>query len=221
MADSRMPSVGDHPDHGPVMTNPSEEAPVSLMFSNQFTFSTMPDSSLSSPFSQQRAVREPYEHATTAPTQGHLMSWMEAGPWVPPSYGGSASRMTFHSYPYHGQYRDTPCVPSECDTIPTGIEPSDSGYGSNAAKLSIANTSVLGEPLDRCSETQNLATQISGFNFNVPDPRPASMLQPQPPPVHYRSSHLEAKVLVCETCNKQVKTLSELKYACRRSSNHL
>lgn len=219
MADGCIPSVGD-PDHRPVMAHPSE-ASVSHVLSHQLGFGPMPDSALSSPFSQHRAAREPYEHAVSASTQGPLMHWWKTddGPWVPPNFapdgdGRSASRMNgLDAVPYTfypGQYRDT-CVPSECDTTPTGIEPSDSGYGSNVAKLSNANISVFGEPLDRCPETQSLAGHLSDFNFQVLDSGPAGMWNTQASPVDYRSNQLDTKGIVCETCNKQVKTNSELK----------
>lgn len=218
MADSCIPSVGD-PDHGPVMANASE-ASVSYMFTHQLGFSPMSESVLSNPFSQHRAAREPNEYAVPAP-QDPLMHWWENddGPWVPRNFapdcdGRSASRMNGRdpAYPFvcSGPYRD-PYVPSECDTAPTGIEPSDSGYGSYGAKPSIANISVLGEPLDRCPETQILTDHLLEFNLQVPNSGHAGIWHTQPPPAGYRGSHLNAKGIVCETCNKQLKTNSELK----------
>ena len=203
------------------MGNPSG-ASVSHMFPHQLVFNSMPDSMLSSPFSQHRAAREPFEHPVSDPVQGLLPHWIkDPGPWVPPNFatdcdGRSASRMNgldpaTYAFTYPGTYRDT-CVQSECETTPTGIEPSDSGYVSLGAKLSIANISVFGEPLERCPETQSLAGQFSDFNFQVPDAGPAGTWHTQPSPHDYRSHHLDTSGgIVCETCKKQLKTNSELR----------
>lgn len=220
MADGCIPS-GD-PDHGLVMGNPSE-ASVPNMFAHQLGYNSIPDSVLSSPFSQHRAHQDPYEHSDSAPAPAPLVIWWKNndGPWVPPNFatgcdGRNASRMNgldtgAYPFAYPGQYRDA-CVPSECGTTPTGIEPSDSGYGSNGAKLSVANNSVLGDPLDRCPETQSLAGHLSDLNFRpVLDSGQTGMWPAQQSPVDYRTNALDSKSIVCETCHKPVKTNSELK----------
>ncbi|KAI0005650.1 hypothetical protein F4779DRAFT_598155 [Xylariaceae sp. FL0662B] len=170
------------------------------------------------------------------PLHNRLALWYQRndGPWIPqgltspqddirnPSVLGN---IRANPFVFPGQYRES-VVPSECDTIPPGVIPSDSGYGSFGAKQSVANGSVCDEPFDRSTETQSLVGHISDLNFQsfphemMPksgiNPRNSysqSQAPPPPPPSSFIDGQiqLEGGNLMCETCGKLVKTNSELK----------
>lgn len=115
------------------------------------------------------------------------------------------------------QYHDN-AVPSECSTM----LPSDSGYGSYGAKRSVANNSVCDETFDRNTETQSVIGQLhseltfSSFGSELlprseldhGDPWPLTQGAPKSSDHH---SPLNGASIICETCNKPLKTHSELK----------
>ncbi|KAK8036069.1 hypothetical protein PG991_002142 [Apiospora marii] len=176
-----------------------------------------------------------YGHPRGMPAhQDAIANWYAGndGPWIPKGLAlpddddRSPSRihnMSFqgHAMGFPGQYRER-YVPSECETTPPGMAPSDSGYGSHATKHSVTATSVYDEPMDRNTETQSLAGHLSEFHFpssfgpgmeymtkNTPSgawelPPQQSLQQPARP--------FEGKGIVCEICKKPVKTNSELKH---------
>ncbi|KAI1778318.1 hypothetical protein F4818DRAFT_296663 [Hypoxylon cercidicola] len=122
----------------------------------------------------------------------------------------------------NGQYRES-IVPSECDTIPPGVLPSDSGYGgSYGVKHSVTNGSVCDESLERNPETQSLVGHINELNFRSYNQdmvsrggasSTTSWHQSQPPPLSSTANHQVhyEGVQICEVCNKQLKTKSESK----------
>ncbi|KAK8048531.1 C2H2 type zinc finger domain protein [Apiospora phragmitis] len=118
-----------------------------------------------------------YGHSRNMPAQDAISQWYATndGPWIPKGLAlpeddeRSPSRihtmnLQGHTMGYPRQYRER-YVPSECETTPLGMAPSDSGYGSHAAKQSVTATSVYDEPMDRNTETQSLAGHLSEFHF--------------------------------------------------------
>lgn len=111
------------------------------------------------------------------------------------------------------QYRDV--VPSECSTI----LPSDSGYASYGAKYSVTNNSVCDESFERNTETQSLVGNLSELSIpplgsevslrNGLEHKP-SWQTPQRLKFGDHSSQPNPSIK-CETCNKTLKTPSELK----------
>ncbi|KAI4867329.1 hypothetical protein F4820DRAFT_457023 [Hypoxylon rubiginosum] len=155
------------------------------------------------------------------------------GPWEPPGLISPQSdirnpsilgsfRGSQHMFS-NSQYRES-VVPSECDTVPPGVLPSDSGYGgSYGAKHSVTNGSVCDDSLDRNPETQSLVGHISELNFRTYNQdmmskggasSTASWHQSQPPaPPSSTANHQVSYEgsQVCDICNKVLKTKSEYK----------
>ncbi|KAI1081188.1 hypothetical protein F5B20DRAFT_579567 [Whalleya microplaca] len=175
------------------------------------------------------------------PLQNRIELWYQRndGPWTPQGLTSPQDDIRSPSvlanlraapYAFH-HYRES-VVPSECDTIPPGVVPSDSGYGSYGAKQSVANGSVCDEPYDRNPETQSLVGHISDLNFQSfnqelipkgPITQRNHYLQSQAPPPPSSSSFVDDRIqlegnLLCETCGKSVKTNSELKKHTQRHS---
>lgn len=139
-------------------------------------------------------------HQNDGPWTAFTPSQLPAGP--PPAVGN----LRF-------QYRDV--VPSECSTI----LPSDSGYASYGAKHSVTNNSVCDESCERNTETQSLVGTLSELSFPPfgPEVSPRNGLEhrtpwqtPQGVKFGDRSSQTNAPIR-CETCNRALKTPSELK----------
>ncbi|OTA96365.1 hypothetical protein M434DRAFT_116536 [Hypoxylon sp. CO27-5] len=182
------------------------------------------------------AGRHPADSYRPGRIENRLALWYHRndGPWTPPGLTSPqgdirtppllsnlrANPLVFSSHPYRESV-----VPSECDTVPPGVIPSDSGYGgSYGAKQSVANGSVCDESLDRNPETQSLIGHINELNFQsynqdiiskngVNGETPWSQSQ-QPPPSP--SSAFDRQVnfegsRACEICNKLLKTKSEFK----------
>jgi hypothetical protein len=187
-----------------------------------------------SSFAPDRALLGPYRQVRTM-SANPLAQWYETndGPWIPkdlaPTQNGGQQLLRTngvsirnHGYNFPGPYRES-ISPSECDTVPPGIMPSDSGYASNGAKQSVATASVYDEAIDRSQETQSLAGHLSEFHFqlgmdithkNFPGNWSQQQQQQQQqgqPPMMQRSAQLDNKELRCETCKKGLKTNSELK----------
>ncbi|KAI0134424.1 hypothetical protein BJ170DRAFT_591402 [Xylariales sp. AK1849] len=224
MTDRMQSSPG--PGDETSMESPSRSAEMS-MFSRSHDLAGMPEMGvglLPSSFASDRELLNSYGPVRNLPSDP-LAQWYERndGPWIPkdiaPPQNGehSSSRMQDvsvrgHGLVFAGSYREG-ISPSECDTVPPGIMPSDSGYASNGAKQSIATASVYEDILDRSQETQSLAGQFSDFHFQgfAGDvPRPWTQQQSQPLLLQ-RPRQLGGKELVCETCRKTLKTNSELK----------
>ncbi|OHW94542.1 hypothetical protein CSPAE12_06912 [Colletotrichum incanum] len=155
-------------------------------------------------------------HQKTPPMPWGLMNFYGGEqPWVPPGiFGGSQqgrqalalSSQRRNTSGFQG-WRST--LPSECDTVPPGFLPSDSGYESRT-KHSIENTSVFND-VDRSQDTQSLSGQIMDyhpFGMTSTDGNWDNMAA-TPVPV----SHIGAvgNKLVCPDCHAQCKTKSELK----------
>ncbi|KAI1389782.1 uncharacterized protein F4822DRAFT_213280 [Hypoxylon trugodes] len=172
------------------------------------------------------------------PRQGvnRLALWYHRndGPWTPPGLTSPQSDLRNPSIignlrgsplGFSSQYRES-IVPSECDTVPPGVIPSDSGYGgSYGAKHSVANGSVCEESLERNPETQSLIGHIGELNFRSynqdmvskgginPESAWPSLQQPHPSSSSSAIDHqinLEGN-RICEVCHKLLKTKSELK----------
>ncbi|KAK7952485.1 uncharacterized protein PG986_008213 [Apiospora aurea] len=173
-----------------------------------------------------------FAHPRNMPAQNALAHWYTTndGPWIPKDLAlpedddRSPSRihtMNLQGHPmgFPGQYRER-YVPSECETTPPGMAPSDSGYGSHAAKQSVTATSLYDEPMDRNTETQSLAGHLSEFHFPsyghgmeymTKNTSPGDWVMPPQQPLQQQARHFEGKGIICETCKKAVKTNSELK----------
>ncbi|OTB09119.1 hypothetical protein M426DRAFT_132889 [Hypoxylon sp. CI-4A] len=161
------------------------------------------------------------------------------GPWTPPGLASPHGNIRIpsilsRSNPliFPGPYRESIHrshdvlyrAPSECDTVPAGPIPSDSGYGSYGTKHSVANESVCEEPLDRSPETQSLLGHLGDLSFpsfnHEMMPKGAvnpgtPWMQPHQPsplsmPVIDRQRNLEASK-TCGICHKVMRTKSELK----------
>ncbi|KAI2606056.1 uncharacterized protein GGS25DRAFT_533219 [Hypoxylon fragiforme] len=177
----------------------------------------------------------PRQHTDSFKTgrlQNRIASWYlrNDGPWTPAGLGSSQTNLRAqlilgnlrgNSLPYFQEN----IVPSECDTVPTGAIPSDSGYGgSYGAKHSVGNGSVCDESLDRNPETQSLIGHIDYLKFHSfgPDlvsksgvalgtPWPQSVAPPSSSSsvidhqINFDGGHM------CELCDKILKTKSELK----------
>lgn len=157
-----------------------------------------------------------------AVNQDPLVNWYtdNDGPWIPKNISdvvadARSSRARVSSrmpIPYGNHYRQP--LPSDAGSYPYGPPPSDSGYGSNAAKRSDGNASIFSADVnDRDQDLQSLAGHIADLqpyqgidevlqprvNDHWTNPLPTSIPDPQPK-------------LTCPTCKKAVKTPSELKY---------
>ena len=109
--------------------------------------------------------------------------------------------------PQFQDYRGS-TVPSECDTMHTGVLPSDSGYAS-APRPSIGHPSVY-DDMDHTTETQSIIGQFSDVQLNNGGDmwtRPAEAQTSAATVAHDKDN------LICSWCNQKVKTKSELKYA--------
>ncbi|KAK8042008.1 hypothetical protein PG993_006531 [Apiospora rasikravindrae] len=174
-----------------------------------------------------------FAHPRNMPAQNALAHWYTTndGPWIPKDLAlpedddRSPSRihtmnLQGHSMGFPGQYRER-YVPSECETTPPGMAPSDSGYGSHAAKQSVTATSLYDEPMDRNTETQSLAGHLSEFHFPTSyghgmeymakNTSPGDWGMAPQQPLQQQARPFEGKGIICETCKKTVKTNSELK----------
>lgn len=146
-----------------------------------------------------------------------LLDWYQGdGPWDPlvgkntppsrqddPRGRGHMSAPLKNNGPAFQGYRVANTVPSECDTLHTGVLPSDSGYGSGP-RPSIGNPSVYDE-LDHNTETQSLIEPLMDFNLaNHP------YIQPTNSQNGTSSMDQDNNNLICAYCDQRVKTKSEL-----------
>ncbi|KAJ9156336.1 C2H2 and C2HC zinc finger [Pleurostoma richardsiae] len=110
-------------------------------------------------------------------------------------------------------------VASECETLPSAVLPSDSGYESRT-RPSVGNPSVYGDH-DRSADTQSIVGQLGGFQLDGLQqdgfPHRESNLPrdgyPQPGISNPATSSPDTggnRSLVCPFCHKTVKTKSEL-----------
>lgn len=121
--------------------------------------------------------------------------------------------------------------PSECDTLPPGQLPSDSGYESRRTKQSIANASVFGD-VDRGHETQSLTGRMDGFDpFAGMSSTPsytgnsannhAYMTETCGLSTLRTRGTAHSTVIICPDCGSHLKTKSELnKHKQRHSKPH-
>ncbi|KAL7622987.1 hypothetical protein AAE478_006666 [Parahypoxylon ruwenzoriense] len=205
---------------------------ASLGLGHPQDFAALGQMDMNIPFPTGRHHPDSYGHGRLG---GPLTMWYQRndGPWTPPGLTSPQSNIRVpsvlgnlraSSLVYSGQYRES-IVPSECDTVPPGVIPSDSGYGSYRAKHSVANGSVCDESLDRNTETQSLASHLGGLDFQAysqdmvskggmstvnhwPQSRPPPPLPSSSVPNHQANS---VETRMCEICNKQMKTKSEFK----------
>ena len=160
------------------------------------------------------------ESQSRASNQAPLLQWYTEndGPWVPkgvipeernyrPKIG---NRMSMH---YGNQYRQPNS--SDSGAYPFGAPHSDSGYGSNGARRSDGNASIFSADLtDKDQDSHSISGPTSEFpsyqgvnevlHSHIPPTGPWSTLPSSAP--------LESTTgLICPTCQKAVKTRSELK----------
>ncbi|KAI1140402.1 hypothetical protein F5Y05DRAFT_411458 [Hypoxylon sp. FL0543] len=216
------------------MEGPSRPAKMaSLNFPHHQDLATLDHMGMNIPFPSGRHPADSYRPGRI---ENRLALWYHRndGPWTPPGLTSPQGdirtpallgNLRTNPLIFSGhQYRES-VVSSECDTVPPGVIPSDSGYGGSfGAKQSVANGSVCDESLDRNPETQSLIGHIGELNFQsynqdmipkggVNAETPWSQSQ-QPPPSP--SSRFDRQINVegsriCETCNKLLKTKSEFK----------
>jgi hypothetical protein len=172
----------------------------------------MSSSLLSGPFAPEQSILSPF--GTQLPGgSNQLEQWYTRndGPWIPKdvAYPGGRNGVNHrnHGFIFPGTYRES-ISPSECDTIPPGLMPSDSGYGSHGAKQSNATASICYEDALDQQETQSLAGH---FSFGLDTRQWRQSQTPTQPPSLQRHNQTNVKELVCKTCNKTLKTNSELK----------
>ncbi|KAI1418665.1 hypothetical protein F5Y13DRAFT_184305 [Hypoxylon sp. FL1857] len=215
------------------MEGPSRSAKMaSLNFPHHQDLAALDHMGMNIPFP---AGRHPADSYRPGRIENRLALWYHRndGPWTPPGltspHGDIRTpvlgnlRANPLMFPSH-QYRES-VVPSECDTVPPGVIPSDSGYGgSYGAKQSVANGSVCDESLDRNQETQSLIGHIGELNFqsynqdmipkngaNAETPWSQSQQPPLSPSSAFdRQVNFEGS-RTCDICNKLLKTKSEFK----------
>ncbi|KAK1971685.1 hypothetical protein LY78DRAFT_651508 [Colletotrichum sublineola] len=135
-------------------------------------------------------------------------------PWVPPGIF-SGSQQGRQALAPDSQRRDNSgfqgwrsTLPSECDTVPPGFPPSDSGYESRT-KHSIENTSVFND-VDRSQDTQSLSGQIMDYHpFGITPTDGGWDTAATPLPVTQSGGAIGNR-LVCPDCQALCKTKSEL-----------
>ncbi|KAM0287485.1 hypothetical protein ACHAQH_000438 [Verticillium albo-atrum] len=169
------------------------------------------------------------------PKPWNIMKFYDAGvhdsPWVPRGIiitdnqtgqnrdqdSPTASRDSFA--PRYREWRSS--GPSECDTLPPGHLPSDSGYESRPTKQSIANPSVYGD-VDRGHETQSLTGRMDEFDpFAGMSSAPSCTGDPANNHVYlihttssstFRlQSDAAGTAIICPDCRSCLRTKSELK----------
>jgi hypothetical protein len=167
---------------------------------------------LTESFATDQTLMNPYGHQPPG-TSNALEQWYTRndGPWIPkdlaPAEGQDGLNARGLGYVFPGSYRES-ISPSECDTVPPGYVPSDSGYGSHGAKQSIATASICYDDALDSQETQSLAGH---FSLGM-DPRQWGQTSKQAQTQNFqRSVQSDPKELVCDVCKKTVKTNSELK----------
>jgi hypothetical protein len=147
------------------------------------------------------------ENHNRGTTQEPIWQWYAAqdGPWVPkgiseiPRRRVSNQRMPMR---YDTQYRQG--NPSEAGAYHFVAPPSDSGYGSNAARRSDGNGSIFSADIPDQEDCQSLPSHVPAEfqSYHATDP----WILPS-------TSKLDSqRVLICPDCDKVVKTRSELKY---------
>ncbi|KAI5926989.1 hypothetical protein F4810DRAFT_699268 [Camillea tinctor] len=158
------------------------------------------------------------------PTNIPLDLWYQRndGPWIPPGLrsGQGSTRASPNGPNLRGNalafsgHRDS-IVPSECDTVPPGVIPSDSGYGSYHPRHSVANGSICDEPFDRSQETQSLMGHSMNDVAFPPFSQKDDITQGNTwahAQAHASEQSFPANPLIrCETCRKELRTESERK----------
>ena len=163
----------------------------------------------------------PMEGQISGVQQNPLAQWYTGndGPWVPKVIPDAIPEERYargqignrNSMPFGVQYRQT--NPSDAGSFQYGPSPSDSGYGT---RRSIENTSVFSaEATERDQDCQSLINHVAEYTpFGL-----SEVLQTRDArsgeswPLTIPSSAISAlPSLVCPSCQKPVKTQSELKY---------
>jgi hypothetical protein len=221
----------------PSLDFPPQPVELDPLLAHTVNSRTLPGLSTSSPNAWEATSLQPHgfgevsfassnsSKAQNIPVEGNqsrgvpLHNWYEAndGPWVhlhkvlPNNVQEprSQSRHTGQRASFAGRYRQS--HPSDAaSSYPQGFPPSDSGY---ETRRSIANTSVFsGEP-ERDQDCHSLVGHIEQFQpfhggYDMPqrDGRTNSTW------TQHNTQPVESVGLICPTCQKPVKTPSEMKY---------
>ncbi|KAI0601241.1 hypothetical protein F4775DRAFT_582170 [Biscogniauxia sp. FL1348] len=173
------------------------------------------------PYSAGQATTDAFR---SRPAESPLSLWYQRndGPWIP--QGLTSGQDSARVSPIGSSLRGNPLafpghrnsiVPSECDTVPPGVIPSDSGYGSYHPRHSVANGSICDESFDRSQETPSL------IGPNINDVAFQSFSQKDDIAQGNTWSHSQGyaserqfainPTLRCDTCGKELKTESERK----------
>ncbi|KAI1639589.1 hypothetical protein F4809DRAFT_656480 [Biscogniauxia mediterranea] len=173
------------------------------------------------PYSAGQATADAFR---SRPAESPLSLWYQRndGPWIP--QGLTSGQDSTRTSPVGSNLRGNPLafpghrdsiVPSECDTVPPGVIPSDSGYGSYHPRHSVANGSICDESFDRSQETQSLIghgiNDVAFQSFSQKDDITQGNTWS-----HSQGYASERQVVItpptrCETCKKELKTESERK----------
>jgi hypothetical protein len=158
--------------------------------------------------------------------QDPIVNWYNGndGPWIPKGAVPLVShdeRIHTRGYaPYRNPgygsppgIRHRPGNPSDNGTVPFGISPSDSGYGTG---ISLESASVRGSDIvDHTQDNRSLLGRVpETHQYSESGPVRESHGTEQWP---YNS--ISAPLYRCLTCHKKVKTKSELKYVTRLHGN--
>ncbi len=144
-----------------------------------------------------------------------LVEWCQRndGPWtqLAPTRVGTETPSVIETNPHIFEFGEN-LAPSEYSIILA----SDSGYGTSyGAKHSVTNNSVCDESFDRNTETQSIIGQRSELYFlslgQEPLPRHGFDHGNPRSPHQGASQSSESGIIVCEICNRKLKTKSELK----------
>jgi len=166
----------------------------------------------------------PMDSTVRGPPQDPLLQWYTGndGPWIPKVIPEIVSEERLsrvqsgnrNPMSYTGHYRQP--NPSDAGSFQYGGSHSDSGYGT---RRSVGNASVFSADVtERDQDCQSLAGHVADFQpfqglNEVLQTRDARINESWSLPAP--SSAASDTSLVCPTCQKSVKTRSELKYGAR------
>jgi hypothetical protein len=199
----------------------SWEAPIYSIGSNG-----EPNPLLSSSIGHNKSGPMPPDFGARNSPQDPLANWYTGmdGPWIPKSAIPVASpEERIHARGYH-QYRNPryssppgirqrPGNPSENGSVPFGISPSDSGYGTG---ISLESASVRGS--DIVDHSQDNRSLLGGVP-EIPQYNESGSTRESHGTEQWTYNSPSAPLYRCPTCQKPVKTKSELKYVAQMRSN--
>lgn len=152
-----------------------------------------------------------------------IFNWFyEEKPWDPigiqgvnPTIARQGSKAGYRpSGSAFANYRGSQAPPSECETSGLGPILSDSGYDSvrHSRHSVVGGESIYGD-YERSTETVSVSNGLAGLQFeHQPTPSPEDWKPQGPIRIDAAVNSDSSRDLVCQYCNKHVRTRSELKY---------